>query len=135
MLRDYDAFPTLPVSDLERAQAFYEGVLGFEPKEEYPGGVTYTAGGVRVFVYPSAFAGTNKGTAVGFEIPPEAFDAEVDALRAAGVTFQTFEMDEITWDDGVATFSGEGESNIQMRSVWFEDPDGNIINIGTFVAS
>jgi catechol 2,3-dioxygenase-like lactoylglutathione lyase family enzyme len=135
MLRQYDAFPALPVSDLERARRFYEDVLGFQPGDEFPGGVTYASGDVHILVYPSAFAGTNKGTAVGFEVPPEAFDAEVAALRAAGITFQTFEMDQITWDDGVATWSDENGPDVQMRSVWFEDPDGNILNVGTRFAS
>jgi len=135
MLRDYDAFPTLPVSDLERARAFYEGVLGFQPLEDFPGGVRYASGACQILVYPSAFAGTNRGTAVGFEVPAEAFDGEVAALRAAGITFQTFEMDQITWDDGVATWDDENAPGVQARSVWFEDPDGNILNLGTRYAS
>ena len=57
-----------------------------------------------------------------FEVPQEAFETEVDALRASGVTFQTFEMDQITWEGDVAVFEG-------ARSVWFADPDGNILNL------
>ena len=58
------------------------------------------------------------------QVPADAFDAEVDALRDK-VSFQTFEMDGVTWDDGVAHF---GDT---MRSVWFSDPDGNILNVET----
>ena len=66
--------------------------------------------------------------------PPGALDAEtkslvaerrqeiIDALRQAGVTFDTFEMEGIEWNDDVATFD-------EMRSVWFRDPDGNILNV------
>ncbi len=75
-------------------------------------------------VYPSAYAGTNKATAVSFQVPGEAFDAEVAALREKGLVFQTFELEELTWDDGVASWG-------EMRSVWFEDPDGNILNVET----
>jgi catechol 2,3-dioxygenase-like lactoylglutathione lyase family enzyme len=129
MLGDYVPLPTLAVSDLQRARDFYEGVLGFVPRDvpgEVPeeAGVLYGAGTGTVLVYPSAFAGTNKATAVAFPVPEEAFDAEVAQLREKGITFQTFEMEGITWDDGVATWAGS-------RAVWFEDPDGNILNVET----
>ena len=39
------------------------------------------------------------------------------------MTFQTFEAEGLTWDDGVASFGD------QYRAVWFADPDGNILNI------
>lgn len=124
MLADYVPIPTLAVSDLERAREFYEGVLGFAAQGDVPEGVVYTAGAASFLVYPSAYAGTNKATAMSFQVPAEAFDGEVATLRERGVTFQTFEMEGITWDDGVATW-GPG------HSVWFEDPDGNIINVET----
>lgn len=127
MLSDYPAIPTLAVADMSRARAFYEGVLGFAPTSDLPEGVLYACGNGTIMVYPSAFAGTNKATAVSFAAPADAFDAEVDALRAAGIAFQTFEMEGLTWLDGVAQFSG-------ARSVWFEDPDGNILNLETMPA-
>ena len=126
MLADYDAVPTLAVSDLQRARGFYEGVLGFAPKMEVPEGegVFYAAGSGALFVYRSSYAGTNKATAVSIQIPDDAFDAEVGALRDKDVQFLTFDMPETTWVDGVATM---GDS----RSVWFEDPDGNILNVAS----
>ncbi len=136
MLGEYNANPTLAVSDLGRAREFYEGVLGFTPQEEeMPDGVIYGAGTNQFLVYPSAYAGTNKATAVSFQVPSAAFDAEVDALRAKGVVFQTFEMEEITWDDGVATWGDASSQYGPMRSVWFEDPDGNILNVETHEGS
>ena len=53
------------------------------------------------------------------------FDAEVAALREKGVAFQTFEMDGIEWNEGVALM---GDS---LKAVWFSDPDGNILNVST----
>ena len=58
-----------------------------------------------------------------FPVPADGFDSEVAALRAKGVTFQTFEAEGLGWDDGVASY---GDT---YRSVWFEDPDGNILNV------
>jgi hypothetical protein len=52
-----------------------------------------------------------------------AFDDEVRALRDKGISFITFDVEGIAWDDGVASM---GET---MRSVWFADPDGNILNV------
>lgn len=124
MLSDFVPIPTLGVSDLTRAREFYEGVLGFAPGPDTAGGVMYAAGGGSFLVYPSSYAGTNKATAMSFQVPTAEFDAEVAALRAKGVTFQTFDAEGLTWDDGVATFDG-------TRSAWFEDPDGNILNVET----
>ena len=122
MLSDFTAMPTLPTADLERAKAFYEGTLGFasgvsEMGEE----LFYKSGASGFLVYRSAYAGTNKATSMMFQVE-EGFDAEVARLRDAGVTFDTFELEGLTWDDGVATIG-------PAKSVWFHDPDGNIINL------
>jgi catechol 2,3-dioxygenase-like lactoylglutathione lyase family enzyme len=123
MLSNHDPVATLAVKDMEVARGFYEGVLGFTPGGEVPEGVLYTAGSGSFLVYPSSFAGSNKATALSFQVPRDAFDAEVSALRGKDVTFQTFEAEGLTWDDGVASFGD------QYRAVWFADPDGNILNI------
>ena len=123
MLADYTPIPTLAVADLERARAFYEGVLHLTPQGDVPEGVMYSAGSSAFLVYSSTFAGTNKATAMAFQVPAAVFDAEAAALRAAGVTFLTFDLPGGTWEDGVASFDGQG------KAAWFEDPDGNILNI------
>lgn len=122
MLTEYVPIPTLGVADLSRSREFYETVLGFTAQSDAGEGVIYTAGSSRFLVYPSGFAGTNKATAMSFQVPEAAFDAEVAALRAKGIEFQTFDVEGIAWDDGVATYEGG-------RAVWFEDPDGNILNV------
>lgn len=129
MLADYGSVATLAVKDLQRARDFYEGLLGFTPKGDVPDGVFYSSGSTSFLVYPSQFAGTNKGTAMSFQVSADAFGTEVQGLRDKGVTFQTFEMDGITWSDGVAAF---GENN---WAVWFEDPDGNILNVESDAAT
>lgn len=123
MLGDHDPIPALAVKDVQRARDFYEGVLGLSPTGEPPEGVMYSAGKSTFFVYPSAYAGTNKATAMSFQIPADKFDAEASALREQGITFSTFEAEGLEWDDGVATMGGA------FKSAWFEDPDGNILNI------
>jgi catechol 2,3-dioxygenase-like lactoylglutathione lyase family enzyme len=123
MLSQLTPATTLPTADLSKARSFYEDTLGLTPQREGMGGVFYTCGAGMVFVYESEFAGTNKATALSFDVPMSDFDAEVRALRAKGVSFMTFDMDGMDWSDGVASM---GET---MKSVWFADPDGNILNV------
>jgi catechol-2,3-dioxygenase len=125
MLSDHTATPTLAVRDLTAARSFYEDVLGLSVTDENEGGVLYAAGSGTVFVYPSEFAGTNKATAAAWLLPSDALDTELTALRDRGVAFQTFEAEEVTWEDGVASLP-DGS-----RAAWFSDPDGNILNIGS----
>lgn len=124
MLSEFTPVATLAVRNVEQARTFYEGVLGFTPAGDAPDGVMYRAGASQILVYPSAYAGSNKATAVSFQVPAGAFDAEVAALRESGLVFQTFKMAEMAWEDGVATMG-------EMRAVWFADPDGNILNVET----
>jgi len=124
MLSSYTPVATLPTSDLSKARTFYQDTLGLSVHRENPEGVSFSCGSGEVFVYESAYAGTNKATAVAFDVPTADFDAEVDALRAKGVEFMTFEMEGIDWNDGVASMGTD------MRAVWFTDPDGNILNLG-----
>ncbi len=124
MLSDHTPTPTLATADTARSRAFYEGVLGFTPGEEAGGGVFYPSGSSSFFVYPSGYAGTNQATSMSFELPAGAFDEVIATLRDAGVEFDTFEAEDMTWQDGVAEMGG-------MRSVWFRDPDGNVLNVET----
>lgn len=124
MLGDHQACATLAVKDLDAARTFYEGVLGFVPRREVAEGVLYAAGAGDFLVYPSSFAGTNQATALSFQVPADQFDAEATALLEKGIVFQTFEAEGLAWVDGVASYG-------EIRSAWFADPDGNILNIET----
>jgi catechol 2,3-dioxygenase-like lactoylglutathione lyase family enzyme len=123
MLSDHTPIATLPTADLSKARSFYEDTLGLKPERDGMGGVAYTWGSGTVFVYESEYAGTNKATAVSFDVPISAFDDEVGALRDKGVSFMTFDLEGADWNDGVASM---GDA---MKAIWFTDPDGNILNI------
>ncbi|MCU0300270.1 MAG: VOC family protein [Candidatus Nanopelagicales bacterium] len=123
MLSTFDGYTTLPTSDLSRARSFYEQTLGFVG-DERPEGVVYSAGSAHFLLYQSAYAGTNQATSMGFQVPDDAFDAEVQQLRDRGITFDEFEAEGIAWADGVASIDGG-------RGVWFHDPDGNILSVAT----
>jgi len=123
MLSSYTPVATLPSSDLSKARTFYHDTLGLTVDRDVMGAVTYTCGGGHLFVYESAYAGTNKATSVTFDIPVAEFDTEVDGLRAKGIEFLTFDMDGVEWNEGVASMGEE------IKAVWFTDPDGNILNL------
>ena len=125
MLGDHDTIATLAVKDLQVARDFYERVLGFTARDDVPEGVLYASGSGAFLVYPSSYAGTNKATAMSFQVPKGGFDVEIEALRDNGVQFQTFDAPGISWDNGVASFGDD------FRGAWFEDPDGNILNVET----
>lgn len=124
MLSDSTPIATLPTADTARARKFYEDTLGLTPLQENLGGIMYKCGEGKLFLYQSEYAGTNKATAVTFSVSEDRFDAEVDALRKKGITFQTFEYEGMEWKDDVMISEG-------MKAVWFSDPDGNILNVGT----
>ena len=123
MLGDHNVAATLPVADLERARQFYEGTLGLTPDMDMaPEAVLYGSGQSRVLVYRSQYAGTNEGTAASW-VAGDGFDDEVAALREKGVTFERYDLPNTTLEGDVHVLGGE------MRSVWFKDPDGNILNL------
>jgi predicted enzyme related to lactoylglutathione lyase len=111
------AFTGYPVTDMERARAFYEGVLKLEPTRtfENPHGqwIEYDLG-------PSTFAISNMskeewkpstdGPAVAFEV--DDFDSAVGDLRASNIKFV------------IEPF----ESPV-CRMTIIADPDGNSVGI------
>jgi catechol 2,3-dioxygenase-like lactoylglutathione lyase family enzyme len=116
-----NAAPTVAVSDLAKARAFYEGTLGLTFMSEEPAGMRFQAGRGEVFVYPSQFAGTSQATVFGLEV--EDVRAAVADLRGRGITFEQYDMPGLKTDeDGLAELGGE-------LGAWFKDPDGNIVSV------
>jgi catechol 2,3-dioxygenase-like lactoylglutathione lyase family enzyme len=121
MLGTRSAVANLAVSDLDRARAFYTGTLGLEEVDrEGEELIVLKSGDSLVNVYRSEYAGTNKATAVTWQV--DDIEAEVAGLRARGATFEHYEMPGLTLEGDVHV--GEG-----MKVAWFKDPDGNILNI------
>jgi len=72
MLQDSPFYAYIPAKDLARARRFYEGTLGFRPKEEVGGGVQYEFGGrTACFLYPTPNAGTSRAI-IESQYPPGA---------------------------------------------------------------
>ncbi|MCR4265230.1 VOC family protein [Nitratireductor sp. ZSWI3] len=123
-LRTKASSAIVAVSDIERARRFYSDTLGLELKEEGMEGVlVYKTGATYLVVYPSEFAGTNKANAVVWDCGDD-IDAIAADLRAKGVKFEHYEMDGVTFKDGIHDANG-------FRMVWFKDPDGNILHLNS----
>ena len=121
MLGKADATPMIAVTDLDRARKFYEDALGLEAKEEWGEGVTLESGDTLINLYKSEFAGTNKATALNFDV--DDIDKEVSELKDKGVFFEKYDLPGLEAQDDL--YVGEGG----FKTAWFKDPDGNILSL------
>jgi len=118
MFEPIDAIATVAVRDLAAARRFYEQTLGLKPIDsEGDEVIVYRSGKGSLNVYRSQFAGTNKATAVTWNVG-NAIEDIVTGLKAKGVKFEHYEMPGIT---------RQGDLHLcgAMKVAWFKDPDGN----------
>lgn len=113
---------TLPAADIDRARTWYREVLGLIPVEtDEFGSSTYVAGSTEFLLFPSAFAGTNEATAMGFVA--EDFDGAIARLRERGIALQDVDLGEVATVDGVLT-APDGR-----KVAWCSDSEGNVLAI------
>lgn len=81
------SFTGSPVTDMKRARAFYEGLLGLKATMESGGGmwVEYDVGGATLGLgcFGDAWKSSPDGTCIAFEV--DDLDSEVSRLRSKGV--------------------------------------------------
>ena len=121
MLGKSDATPMIAVKDLDRARRFYEETLGLKTEDAVEGEVLEVKSGDTVInVYRSEFAGTNKATALTFDV--DDLENEVRELKGKGVFFEHYDMPGLEQRGDI--YIAEG-----FKTAWFKDPDGNILNL------
>jgi catechol 2,3-dioxygenase-like lactoylglutathione lyase family enzyme len=121
MLADHRAYATLPTADMDRLRRFYEDTLGFTPVLENPAAVFYGAGeGTTFNITRSTGGASGDHTQLGFRVT--GIEAEVDDLRARGVTFEEYDTPMFKTENGIARIG-------PARAAWFRDPDGNLIGL------
>ena len=119
MLQNSPLYSYIPAKDVPRARKFYEGTLGFKPKEETAGGVVYEFGaGTSCFLYPTPNAGTSRASQAFWQV--EDIEQEVAELKEKGVRFENYDMPEMRVENSI--FTGGG-----ARAAWFKDSEGNIL--------
>jgi catechol 2,3-dioxygenase-like lactoylglutathione lyase family enzyme len=122
MLGKADATPMIAVKDLDRARRFYEDTLGLTTKEEWGGeGMTMESGGTLINIYKSEFAGTNRATALTFQVDDA--EKEVDELKGKGIFFEHYDLPGLEPRGDLYV----GEKG--FKTAWFKDPDGNILSM------
>ena len=79
--------------------------------------LNFKNGASELLVYQSQFAGTNKATAVTWNV--DDVEREARALKDKGVAFEHYDMPGMT-------LKGDVHVAGKMKAAWFKDPDGNI---------
>lgn len=124
MLKDHAAIATIAVKDLAAARRFYGDVLGLpeDAGSDNPEVAMYSSGGTNLLVYRSQYAGTNVATAATWAVADD-LETIVDRLGAAGVTFEHYDVPQLT-RAGDVHVAADG-----FKVAWFKDPDGNVLSI------
>jgi catechol 2,3-dioxygenase-like lactoylglutathione lyase family enzyme len=121
MLQEHFIQTTIPVTDLERAKAFYADKLGFEGGEETGGGVIFECGGgSKFFLFRSGGGASGSHTQAGFQVSD--VEAEVAALQSRGVEFIEYDFPTLKTENGIAK-TPDG------RAAWFKDSEGNLLGV------
>ncbi len=124
MLGESRVMPAIPVKDVARARDFYEGVLGlsFRGGPRADGSFEYECGGATgLFTYPTEEnAGKSPATLAAWHVNDIAATAR--DLRDKGVVLEEYDLPGLKTEDGIAALPG-------ARTIWFKDPDGNILNV------
>ena len=121
MLQQAPFHAYIPAKDVRRARQFYEGTLGFRPKQEIDGGVVYEFGGkTACFLYPTPNAGTSRASQAFWKV--DDIEREVAELKSRGVVFEDYDMPGEKSPSGVITAGG-------AKAAWFKDTEGNILAI------
>ncbi|MGA2047404.1 MAG: VOC family protein [Terracidiphilus sp.] len=113
------------VTDMGKARAFYEGVLGLRlVEDEKPFALVFDANGTMLRVTPVGKHEALPHTVLGWEVA--AIEDTVQKLVAAGVVFQRYPG----MNDGHALGIWTSPSGAQVA--WFKDPDGNLLSLTQF---
>ncbi|HUB93894.1 MAG TPA: VOC family protein [Verrucomicrobiae bacterium] len=126
MLGRYDVSVSLAVKDIATARSFYIDKLGLMVEKESADEATYSSGHVKLHVYESSQAGSNKATAATWEV--ENIESEVVELRNLGIEFE-HDTNSSTQLEGDIYVDGS------EKAAWFKDPDGNVLCLHSGVRS
>ncbi len=110
----------LPVKDMDRARAFYEGKLGFEPDgPKGDGRIEYHCGGGATIALILREGGTKaEHTALSFEVRD--IGQRIHSLEQAGVRFEDYDLPGLRTVEHFCDLGSE-------RAAWFRDPEGNYL--------
>jgi catechol 2,3-dioxygenase-like lactoylglutathione lyase family enzyme len=121
MLSNAAVTTMLPVKDMQRARAFYEGSLGLKPGGFKPDGkFVYAVGGSTLALFPKAEGTKADHTAISFRVQDIA--ASIEELKRAGVVFEDYDFPGLKTVNHVCVLGAE-------KAAWFKDSEGNYLCI------
>ena len=119
MLSDASVTTMLPVKDMDRARAFYEGSLGLQPGGFKPDGkFVYRVGGSTLALFPKPEGTKADHTAISFRVDDIA--ASIESLKRKGVAFEDYDFPGLKTVNHVCVLGAE-------KAAWFKDPEGNYL--------
>jgi catechol 2,3-dioxygenase-like lactoylglutathione lyase family enzyme len=119
MLKDCRVYTTLPVTDFDRARAFYKEKLGLTATG--PQRDLFECGGGTAFIISSMGSKPGGHTQMSFEVSDVA--KVVKELKTKGVVFEEYDYPTLKTVDSIAT-------RPDFKAAWFKDSEGNMIGIG-----
>lgn len=126
MLSDSSVTTMLPVKDMDRARAFYEGCLGLKSGGLRPDGkFVYRVRGSTLALFPKPEGTKADHTAISFQVDDIA--ASVARLKQAGVVFEDYDFPDLKTVDHVCVLGAE-------KAAWFKDTEGNYLCIHEDIA-
>jgi predicted enzyme related to lactoylglutathione lyase len=121
MLSSASVTTMLPVKDMGRARAFYEGCLRLSPGGFKPDGkFVYVVGGSTLALFPKPEGTRADHTAISFQV--EDIAASIQELERAGVVFEDYDYPGLKTVDHVCVLGAE-------KAAWFKDTEGNYLCI------
>lgn len=124
MLGSINIVAFVPITDGDRARAFYEGVLGIRFVKDDGFALVFNANGIMVRAAKMKEVQPVQFTVLGWQVPD--IEKMVRGLKEKGVHFEIFgffKQDEL----GIWT-APTGD-----KVAWFKDPDGNILSVSQHV--
>jgi catechol 2,3-dioxygenase-like lactoylglutathione lyase family enzyme len=123
MLESCELIAFVSATDLDRARAFYEGVLGLPVTEHTDFACVFVSGGTMLRVTAAPTVAQPGYTVLGWRVAD--ITGVVRELTAKNVRFLRFDGMQQDEDGIWATPAGD-------RIAWFADPDGNTLSLTQF---
>ncbi|MGA2101026.1 MAG: VOC family protein [Candidatus Sulfotelmatobacter sp.] len=124
MLGTTDIIACVPITDSEKARAFYEGVLGLRFIKDDGFALVLEANGIMIRATKMKEVNPAQFTILGWQV--KQIEKVVQALRGKGVHFEIFGF--FKQDDLGIWTAPTGD-----KVAWFKDPDGNMLSVSEHV--
>jgi len=107
-------------TDLQKSRAFYADALQLDIIEESDSAIAYASGATRITVTSSTTGSKDDQTKAAWRV--DDLRAELDWLKARGISPENYNTDELKTVDGIADRGS-------VWAAWILDPDGNALGV------